>query len=179
VTSEDEEPRPLTRDEERAAARARIEQQDTWVDLQLRRAVQRGDFDDLPGLGKPLSDLDGEHDPDWWVKRLVEREQITVLPPALQLRREDALLDDRLDRLAGEAEVRREVTEFNERVRRVLYSTTGWPPVVTRQRRADEEVERWRQRLTERRAQRRKTQAAEQAAGSDGRPRRRWRRRRA
>jgi hypothetical protein len=178
VTTEDEEPRPLTRDEERAAARARIEQQETWVDLQLRRAVQRGDFDDLPGLGKPLADLDGEHDPDWWLKRLVEREQITVLPPALQLRREDALLDEHLDRLASEAEVRREVAVFNERVRRVLYSSTGWPPVVTRQRSTDGEVERWRQRLSARREQHRQAQAKQQAEGSDPRPRRRWRRRR-
>ena len=38
-------------------------------------------FDDLPGAGKPL-DLPEKHDPDWWVKRLIEREKITGLAPA-------------------------------------------------------------------------------------------------
>ena len=32
--------------------------------------------------------------PDWWLKKLVEREQIAVLPPSLALRKEDAELDD-------------------------------------------------------------------------------------
>ena len=69
---------------ERAAAAKRIEQQQTWVDLQIQQAMARGDFDDLPGAGKPIEDLGTEHDPDWWLKRLIEREQITgVLPPAL------------------------------------------------------------------------------------------------
>ena len=91
-------------------------QQQTWVDLQVRQAMERGDFDNLPGAGKPIEELGAEHDPDWWLKKLVEREQIAVLPPSLQLRKEDAELDDRLDRLDVEAEVRREVEDFNERV---------------------------------------------------------------
>lgn len=175
MASADDERRPLTRDEERAAARARIEQHETWVDLQLRQAMARGDFDDLPGLGKPLTGLGEEHDPDWWLKQLVERERIAVLPPALQLRRDDALLDDRLDRLGGEAEVRREVAAFNDRVRRTLYTTTGWPPVVTRPRDADTEVARWRERAEARRAAARERRPSDEQA-----PRRlrRWRRRR-
>ena len=117
--------------------------------------MERGEFEALPGYGKPLPDLgptDAGHDPDWWVKQLVERENLTVLPPALQLRRDDAQLDEALDRLGSEAEVRRELTEFNERVRRVLYSTHGGPPVTTPQRDVEEEVRRWRARREERRA---------------------------
>ena len=55
--------------------------------------MERGDFDDLPGYGKPIEDLGVEHDPDWWIKKLVEREQIAILPPALALRKDDAELD--------------------------------------------------------------------------------------
>ena len=131
----------------RSAAAARIEQQATWVDLQIRRAVERGDFEGLPGYGKPIADLDGRHDPDWWLKRLVEREHITgVLPPALQLRKDDAELDGVLDRLSIETEVRREVEEFNQRVRDALYQPLGGPPLITRQRDVDTEVSRWRER---------------------------------
>ncbi|MEZ5094006.1 DUF1992 domain-containing protein [Nocardioides sp.] len=132
----------------RSAAAARIEQQATWVDLQLRQAEARGDFDDLPGFGKPLEGLGtSPHDPDWWLKQLIEREQITgVLPPALQLRKDDEVLDGRLDRLSREADVRREVEEFNERVRAAIYQPLGGPPMVTKARDVDAEVERWRAR---------------------------------
>lgn len=131
----------------RAAAAARIQQQATWVDLQLQRAVARGDFDALPGFGKPIGDLGGQHDPDWWVKRLIEREQISgVLPPALQLRKDDAALDALLDRQGSEDGVRREVEDFNARVRAALYQPLGGPPLVTRERNVDAEVARWRDR---------------------------------
>lgn len=137
------------------AVRARIQEQGTWVDLQLRQAVARGDFDDLPGYGRPLPDLTGDHDPDWWVKRLIEREQITgVLPPSLQVRKEDAELDGRLDRLATEEQVRGEVEEFNDRVRWALYRPPEGPPVVTRPRDPAAEVDRWHARRQERRAER-------------------------
>ena len=138
------------------APEARIRQQASWVDLQVQQAVARGDFDDLPGYGKPIDDLTGEHDPDWWVKKLIEREQITgVLPPSLLVRRADLELDDRLDGLASEDEVRRTVEEFNEQVRWALYRPPEGPPVVTRQRAADTEVERWRDRRDTRVAARR------------------------
>jgi hypothetical protein len=31
---------------------------DSWVDQQIREATERGEFDNLPGKGKPLSNLD-------------------------------------------------------------------------------------------------------------------------
>lgn len=137
------------------AVEARIQQQETWVDLQLRQAVARGDFHELPGFGKPLTNLTGDHDPDWWVKQLIEREQITgVLPPSLQVRKEDAELEGRLDALATEAQVRREVEEFNARVRWALYRPPEGPPVVTRPRHVDHEVAQWRERRAARRARR-------------------------
>jgi len=89
------------------AAASRIRQQVTWVDLQVKQAIERGEFDDLPGAGRPIEDLDKEHDPDWWLKRLVEREKITgVLPPSLQLRKDDAALDDLLDQQRTEEAAR-------------------------------------------------------------------------
>jgi len=144
---------------------ARIHQQTSWVDMQIRQAVARGDFDELPGYGKPLANLTTEHDPDWWVKQLIEREQITgVLPPSLLVRKEDAELDARLDTLATEEQVRSAVEEFNARVRWALYRPPEGPPVVTRQRDADAEVERWRERRT------RAAQARRPAPGTSARP---------
>ena len=158
------------------AAAARIQQQETWVDLQLRQAMARGDFDDLPGFGKPLEDLTGQHDPDWWIKKLVERERITgVLPPSLQLRKEDAALDASLDELSSEAQVRRAVEEFNERVRWALYRPPEGPPMVTRARDVEEEVDRWRERREARREERRRTQReASRNAADEAECRRGW-----
>lgn len=136
----------------RSAASIRVNNQTQWVEHQLRRAVERGDFDDLPGYGKPIEGLGGDHDPDWWVKKLIEREQVTVLPPALALRVEDRDLDARLDRLSSEREVRRELLDFNARVHHTLYTNLGGPPVLTQQRDVESEVQHWRQRREQRRA---------------------------
>ena len=55
---EREEPEPdKTEDDSEAAMR--LEQKTLWVDLQVRRAIERGDFDNLPGEGKPILGLGG------------------------------------------------------------------------------------------------------------------------
>ena len=159
----------------RSAAAERIAQQASWVDLQVRQAMERGEFDNLPGLGKPIEDLGVEHDPDWWVKKLVERENIALLPPAIALRKEDAELDGVLDRINVEAEVRRELEDFNRRVIETRRQLQGGPPVVTATRDVDAEVSAWRDRRTTRREALREALAAEKAERA---PRRRWFRRR-
>ena len=41
---------------------------ETWVERQIREATERGEFDNLPGAGKPVADLDKPHDELWWIK---------------------------------------------------------------------------------------------------------------
>jgi hypothetical protein len=153
----------------RSAAGERIKRQSEYVDQQIRLAMARGDFDNLPGAGKPIKDLGSQHDPDWWLKKLIEREQITgVLPPALQLRKDDAELDARLDRHTSENEVRRELEDFNARVIRARYTPVDGPPLITMPRDVEAEVAAWRARRT--------TRAARPAPAADT-PRPRARRR--
>ena len=174
MTDQPRNDRPKT-DRPRSAAAARMAQQHSWVDQQIRVAMAKGEFDDLPGAGKPIQDLGPTHDPDWWLKKLVEREQIAVLPPSLQLRKDDAELDARLDELFAEAEVRREVEDFNARVMRARYSPQdGQPPLITMPRDVDASVAAWRQR----RADRRTARAAEPAPPTAPTRRRWWQRRR-
>jgi len=136
--------------------------------------MARGEFDNLPGAGKPLR-LPDQHDPDWWVKGLVEREKLTgVLPPALGLRGEDAALDGQLDRMATEEEVRQALADFNARVVEARRQLQGGPPVITPTRDVEDEVNAWRQRRAERRAV---VRAVELRAKAEA-PRRRWWRRR-
>lgn len=160
------------REAEKAAARARIEHHQTWVDLQVRQAIERGEFDNLPGAGKPIEGLGETHDPEWWVKRLVEREHISVLPPALQLRKDDAALESQLDELGSAQEVRRHVEEFNARVIRARYTPVDGPPLITMPRDVDATLAAWHERRT---ARRRTTSAA---PAPEPAPRTRWWRRR-
>jgi len=144
--------RPASRAAERTAAQARIQHQQTWVDLQIRQAQERGAFDDLPGAGKPIEGLGAEHDPDWWLKKLIARERVTgVLPEALQLRKDDLELDALLDRQPNETFVRRELESFNSRVVRARMQLQGGPPVITRTREVDAEVSAWQERRRSRR----------------------------
>jgi len=179
-------PPPPTEDDELDeddAPRQRIEQQTLWVDRQIRAAMARGEFDNLPGAGKPLR-LPDRHDPDWWVKGLIEREKVTgVLPPALGLRKDDVELEGELDREATEEGVRRAVVDFNSRVVEARRQLLGGPPVVTQTRDADTEVEAWQQRRASRRARQRDvgrarvTELEEARDGSSRRPSRLWWRR--
>jgi hypothetical protein len=165
----------------RAAAAQRMQRKDQWVDLQIQEAMKRGEFDNLPGAGKPIEGLGGAHDPDWWLKKLVEREKISVLPPALQLRKDDAELDERLDRHSAESEVRRELEDFNARVMRARYTPVDGPPLITMPRDVDHDVDAWRERRIARRrtaeAQRAAARAEATEGGRDDRPKRRWFRR--
>jgi hypothetical protein len=171
-------------DESRPAQR--LEQQTLWVDAQIRRAMARGAFDDLPGAGKPIEGIGDTHDPEWWVKNLIAREQLSGLgPPAILLRKEDAGLNDRLDRVSVEAEVRRIVTDFNARVVDARRQLRGGPPVVTPTRDLDAEVEAWRERRSARiRARREATPTRADKSSRLGADRERpqarrwWRRRR-
>ena len=137
----------------KSAAAARIENQGLWVDQQIRVAMAKGEFDNLPGQGKPIKDLGSEHDPDWWLKKLIEREQVSgVLPPSLQLRKDDAELDGKLDKLNVERDVRRELEDFNARVIKARYTPVDGPPLITQPRDVEAEVAAWQERWTARRA---------------------------
>lgn len=129
-----------------APPRRRMDDRALWVDTVVDQAIRRGEFDDLPLQGKPIPGLGGTHDPDWWLKNLVERENITGILPAAQLRRDDAELDETLDREPEESRARKIVEEFNARVIDARRQLMGGPPVVTPTRDVEREVARWRER---------------------------------
>ena len=165
----------------KSAAAQRMQRKNEWVDHQLRLAMERGEFDNLPGAGKPIKDLGAQHDPDWWIKRLVEREKITgVLPPALQLRKDDAELDAKLDRHTAESEVRRVLEEFNARVMKARYTPVDGPPLIThaaRRRRRGRALAGADAASVARRAARRQPAARPSPAPKPAKRRRWWRRR--
>lgn len=125
----------------------RMQFRSAWVDRVVDQAIARGEFDNLPLAGKPIPGIGAHHDPDWWLKALIEREQISgVLPEAIQLRKDDTVLAERLDALRDEAAVREVLVEFNARIVSARRQLLGGPPVVTPLRDVEREVSGWRAR---------------------------------
>jgi hypothetical protein len=140
-----------TDDESDNAGQATMDQRSQYVEIAIQQAQRRGDFDNLPGAGKPLPSLRQPYDPNWWIRQKIEREKLTGLgPPALTLRAENAELDARLDGVASERVVREILTDFNRRIVEARRQLQGGPPVVTPTREVEEEVARWQERRTRR-----------------------------
>lgn len=116
------------------------------VDRQIRLAQERGDFDDLPGMGKPLPGWGTQDDDLWWVRDFVRREKISGgvgLPLSIRLAAEVERLPERLDRLASEQAVREAVADLNRRIAKYLRAPEG-PHVPVRQVDVDQAVTDWR-----------------------------------
>ncbi|MEV6488358.1 DUF1992 domain-containing protein [Actinoplanes sp. NPDC051633] len=118
------------------------------IDRQLREARERGEFDNLPGAGKPLPGAGSEYDEDWWVKDWLRREGATagVLPPSLALRRERAEIEQLVDRKPSEQAVRDYVAALNEQIRKARVGLMDGPPTLLPPLDADDVVRGWRAR---------------------------------
>lgn len=113
------------------------------MDRLIREAHQRGEFDRLPGRGRPLPGIDGRHDELWWLKEKLRRENVSVVPPTLEIRRH---IEEARERIAGagsEDEVRQTVAAINARIRHVNAHATAGPPSNVVPLNVDREVARW------------------------------------
>jgi hypothetical protein len=122
------------------------EYNESWIDRQIREAQERGAFDNLEGAGKPLKSINGRDDPDWWVRGLMEREQIShseLLPAGIRLRREIEDLPETLAAARSEREVRAIIADLNDRIRDARKPRPTDPPAFIRAVDADEAVATW------------------------------------
>jgi len=117
---------------------------ETWIDRQIREGMERGEFDDLPGHGQPIADVDRPHDELWWVRNKLQREGVSYLPPTLALRKDVEDAQDAIAAASTEAEVRALVAEINERIRAVNRQATSGPPSTLVPLDVERAVEQWR-----------------------------------
>jgi len=117
---------------------------ETWIDEQIRVAREQGAFDNLPGAGKPLPNLDQEYDLAVWVKQLVHREQLSILPPSLELLRKVEKELAAIEKLHDEATLRRRVAALNAEIAKVNATVIEGPPTRLSTLDVDKVVARWR-----------------------------------
>ncbi|WP_049560670.1 J-domain-containing protein [Nonomuraea sp. SBT364] len=103
---------------------------ESWVDRQIREAQERGEFDDLPGAGKPIPGADKPYDEHWWVKQKLESEGLSMpLPPSLQLRKDAEQALAAAAQARSEGEIRLIMNEINDRIREAIRTGLPGPPL--------------------------------------------------
>ena len=117
---------------------------ESWREELIQLAREEGAFDNLPGAGKPLADLGESYDPDWWVKKLVRRERVSLLPPALELLRKVEAEVERIWKLSREDEVRERIRALNVEIARANARAAEGPPTCLAPLDADTIVAEWR-----------------------------------
>lgn len=120
---------------------------ESWVDKQIQDAERRGEFDQLAGAGRPLDpELERSYDELWWVRRKMAREGLSVLPPALALRKEaeDALAAAYA--APSERIVRKIVTDVNVKLSDMMFKPPPGPPLGMKPYDVEEVVRQWRER---------------------------------
>ena len=119
---------------------------ETWIEELIQEAQQAGEFERLEGAGKPIPGITDPYDPDWWVKKLLRREKLSILPPALErLRKVEAVLDA-IWAARDEDEVRARVGALNAEITRVNARIAEGPATRLAPLAADAIVAEWRAR---------------------------------
>jgi Domain of unknown function (DUF1992) len=119
---------------------------ETWVERQIREASERGEFDNLPGAGKPIADLDKPHDELWWVKQKLRRENFSYLPPTIALRKQAEEALAAAARAGSEDAVRRIVAGINAKIIEGNRKAASGPPLNLAPFDVERMVRDWRDR---------------------------------
>ena len=119
---------------------------EVWIEQLIREAEDAGEFDQLEGKGKPIPGVEAPYDPDWWVKKLLERENVSVLPPSLELLRRVEGELAKIWTARGEDDVRARVEALNAEIARVNARVALGPPTRLAPLDVDDVVREWRAR---------------------------------
>ncbi len=119
---------------------------DVWIEQLIHEAKDAGEFDHLEGKGKPIPGVEAPYDPDWWVKKLLAREKVSMLPPSLELLRKVEAELARIWAARREDDVRARVQALNAEIARVNARVVAGPPTRLAPLDADGVVQEWRAR---------------------------------
>ncbi|MGD8214670.1 DUF1992 domain-containing protein [Aestuariimicrobium sp. Y1814] len=133
-----ERPRPPRREQHRPMVF------ESWIDKQIREATERGEFDNLPGAGKPV-DLGDPNDELWWVRKKLKDEDLTgALPTSLQLRKQKQDIQQHLAEVRDPDLARRLVEDLNARITDANLRQVEKVPIFTATLDVEETLREWR-----------------------------------
>ena len=98
-----------------------------WIEALIRQAEFEGKFDGVANAPDPMAGVDpaSPDDEDWWLKKLIKRENLTVMPEMLALKKDIGELRGALHLVPSEAELRARVAALNARVAEVNLTNTS------------------------------------------------------
>jgi hypothetical protein len=121
-----------------------IEKFESLAARRIREAQAEGQFDSLPGFGKPIPNLDGPDDENWWIKNKLRQEGLVVLPPILEARRDIERTLEAVRSMRSEHQVRVAIAALNERIRAAHFSPAEGPADGVRPIEVEAVVQSWR-----------------------------------
>lgn len=97
------------------------------IEKRIRDAQKNGDFDNLPGKGKPIDFEDDRNVPEELRLTYKILRNADCLPPELQLRKEIRTLEDMLDDIPDEKEKFRHIKKINYKIMQLNMMGKGSP----------------------------------------------------
>lgn len=88
-----------------------VGQIESIADRLIRQGQDRGEFDDLPGAGEPIADLDDERPAGWWADRWIATQKSLVA--AEELRAERAVIRTRALNRESVSDLRSDIEQLN------------------------------------------------------------------
>jgi hypothetical protein len=91
---------------------------ESLIEARIREARESGEFDDLPGAGKPIPGKGEPYDESWWLRQMMRREDLgdVALPASLRLARDIERLPEQVSKLPSEQRVRETVAALDARI---------------------------------------------------------------
>ncbi|MBW1912460.1 MAG: DUF1992 domain-containing protein [Deltaproteobacteria bacterium] len=86
------------------------------VERKIKEAEERGEFDNLPGQGKPLDLDDDSRIPDDLRLAYKILKNADCLPPELELKKEIRQMEDMLENIPDEKERYRQIKRINHKI---------------------------------------------------------------
>lgn len=116
------------------------------IDRQIREAIDRGDFDNLPGSGRPLNLGRPGHERTWAERRMEGEDLAGVLPGPLGVRRQKQDIQQTLADVSDEETARAVVVHLNEQIVRSNVLPWSGPTIITGRLDVEATLAEWRRR---------------------------------
>lgn len=114
------------------------------ADFRIRQAQAEGKFDRIEGFGRPFPWDESPDDENWWVRRKLVDEGISVTHPMLAIRGRIEVVRREILLLEAEAEVRDRLDALDREIAHALNFPEAGPPIAVLPLDVDAEVAEWR-----------------------------------